>query len=210
MRKATIVILAVATTILMVGFIIFCINEIAHEKGFSDGQKEAESECVAILPSETEFTIEPRILEPIIIPLESTVLEIRTVEENKPRITDDDVYCLAAAIYQEAGANYCSDDLRRMVADVILNRVEDERFPNTICEVLEDAPNGCRQYGSYSVTGVKFPKCTDEEAEKRAYIIAEDVLCGNHSELYGNGYVWQANFVQGNDGFWKEGVYFAK
>lgn len=195
MRKATIVLIILSVVAVILAIVLFGVNlyNYAYDKGFSDGNRKIVSEYVSA--NKKTDTAEKAEVEEI---------------ESKQELNEDDVFCLAAVIYQEAGSDYLSDDLRRMVADVVLNRVADDRFPNTIRGVLEDAPNGCRQYGSYSVTGVQFPKCTDEDAEKRAYRIAEDVLCGNHTELYGNGYVWQANFVQGNDGFWKEGVYFAK
>lgn len=122
--------------------------------------------------------------------------------------SEDDVFCLAAVIYQEAGGDDFTNETRRMVADVVLNRTEMNGFPNTIREVLEDAPNGCMQYGTFSVTGVQFaPEKLDnpneQDAIMRSWWVAEDVLRGNHSELYGNGYCWQAEFVQGTDGFWR-------
>ena len=43
---------------------------------------------------------------------------------------------LACGIYNEAGGDACSDDCRRYVGDVMLNRVEDSRFPDTLEGVL--------------------------------------------------------------------------
>lgn len=108
---------------------------------------------------------------------------------------------LACVIYQEAGSDACCDDCRRRVADVVLNRVESDRFPyaNTIHEVL----TAKRQYGRFYWTGVVWPDRASNPGEKhaveRAYRIAEEVLSGQHSELYGQGYVWQAEFKQGKD-----------
>lgn len=44
------------------------------------------------------------------------------------------VVCLAAAIYYEAGNQSVAGQMA--VAEVILNRVDDERFPDTICGVI--------------------------------------------------------------------------
>lgn len=44
-------------------------------------------------------------------------------------------YCLAQNIYYEARGSNRAD--RIAVADVVLNRVEDTRYPNTICEVVK-------------------------------------------------------------------------
>lgn len=120
-----------------------------------------------------------------------------------------EVEMLACAIYNEAGGDACSDLCRYYVGDVILNRVADPRFPDTIEGVLT-APG---QYGRFSKTGIVWPKRASNPGEahavQRAYDTAYDLLSGNHSELYGAGYVWQAEFSQGS-GFWLDGLYFGK
>lgn len=121
-----------------------------------------------------------------------------------------DLELLACVIYQETGGNECCDDCRRRVADVVLNRVADSRFPNTIKGVLT-AKN---QYGKYYYTGVVWPSraknANEKDAVARAYRIAEEVLNGQHSALYGNGYVWQASFKQGTSQIYCCGTYFGK
>lgn len=150
--------------------------------------------------------------EPVENDISNEITEvIYELEENScPIYTEDDVYCLAAVIYQEAGSDICSDDTRYKVADVVLNRVLDDRFPNTIRDVLEER----MQYGMFWSTGVCFPERSNYECEasavQRAYDIAYDVLGGNHSDIYGNGYVFQAEFGQGTDGFWQDGIYFGR
>jgi spore germination cell wall hydrolase CwlJ-like protein len=46
-------------------------------------------------------------------------------------------YCIALNIYYESRADNISG--KYAVADVVLNRVNDPRFPNTVCEVVEQA-----------------------------------------------------------------------
>lgn len=172
-----------------------------------------------------ETTVEPIIpdnLEPIPDVTEVTATE-ETIPETIPEVTEapvsnetvstvnpDDLELLACVIYQEAGADYVCDDCRRRVADVVLNRVNSPDFPNTIREVLTARD----QYGSYHWTGVVWPKRSGSEYEKhaveRAYRVAEEVLSGQHSALYGNGYVWQAGFKQGTEGFWCCNTYFGR
>lgn len=124
--------------------------------------------------------------------------------------TSSDLELLACVIYQEAGGNGSCDDCRRRVADVVLNRVADPRFPNTIRGVLS-AKN---QYGSFYYTGIKWPDRAknyyEKDAVARAYRIAEEVLNGQHSDLYGKGYVWQAAFKQGTSQIYHCGEYFGK
>lgn len=122
----------------------------------------------------------------------------------------EDLEMLACVIYQEAGGDECSDECRIDVGDVVLTRVLDPRFPNTLEGVLT-APG---QYGRFSTTGIVWPERAKNPGEKhaveRAYEIARQLLSGNHGDLWGQGYVWQAEFVQGTEGFWLDGVYFGR
>jgi N-acetylmuramoyl-L-alanine amidase len=45
-------------------------------------------------------------------------------------------YCLALNIYHEARGSNFADQVA--VADVVLNRVDDSRYPNTVCNVVYD------------------------------------------------------------------------
>lgn len=49
-------------------------------------------------------------------------------------------WCLAQNIYYEARGSNRAD--RIAVADVVLNRVRDSRYPNTVCEVVQQGPVG--------------------------------------------------------------------
>lgn len=130
-------------------------------------------------------------------PVEEIGVAAEEPVEEEIEVDPEDLEMLACVIYQEAGADYCCDDCRRRVADVVLNRVEDDRFPDNIQDVLTQK----RQYGRYYWTGVVWPERAKNDCEKhaveRAYRIAEEVLKGEHSELYGEGYIWQAEFKQG-------------
>jgi len=121
-----------------------------------------------------------------------------------------EVELLACAIYQEAGGDACSDECRIAVGDVILTRVEDTRFPDTLEEVLTQAG----QYGRFSKTGVIWPSRATNPGEahavERAYRIAKQLLSGEHGELWGKGYIWQAEFSQGTDVIVIDGVYFGR
>ena len=54
-------------------------------------------------------------------------------EERQPEL-----YCMAMNIYFEARAEPLAGQYA--VADVVLNRVQDTRYPDTICEVIKDGP----------------------------------------------------------------------
>ena len=59
----------------------------------------------------------------------SATMNILFDAENEPQ-----AWCLAQNIYYEARGSNLAD--QAAVADVVLNRVKDSRYPNTICEVV--------------------------------------------------------------------------
>ncbi len=175
----------------------------------------------AIKPLEHDTRLETiDSIEPIDI-LEYNTIEVKEVEETANvevtesetdmiNVDPDEKNLLACVIYQEVGSDLQCDDCRRRVADVVLNRVESDLFPNTIYEVLTQQ----YQYGLYYYTGVIWPERASDpneaEAVERAYRIAEEVLSGKHSELYGKDYVWQAEFTQGINNINCCGIYFGQ
>ena len=129
--------------------------------------------------------------------------------ESVKSYTDEELELLALVIYQEAGSDACSDDTRLKVGEVVMNRVADPRFPDTIRDVvLQHA-----QYGRLCWTGPEWPEraSKDEEAHAvaRAYICAERVLQGYRALPADT--VFQAEFEQG-DGIvaHQDGLYFCK
>lgn len=117
---------------------------------------------------------------------------------------------LAIVIYQEAGGDDVCDMCRYRVADVVLNRVADPRYPDTIEDVLMDNKYGL-QWGLLSVTGIVWPDKASEPGEaaavQRAWDIAADVLEGHHSDLNGN-YIWCSEYKQGSEVIYCDGIYF--
>jgi len=130
--------------------------------------------------------------------------------EREPEIDAEQEEMLACAIYSEAGGDACSDLCRFYVGDVILNRVNDPRFPDTLEEVLTAE----LQYGRFHWTGIVWPERAqnpgETQAVERAYRIARALLAGEHSELYGAGYIYQAGFEQGTDVIYLDGLYFGR
>lgn len=143
--------------------------------------------------------------KPVIEPIST---EIKEVSVDLTPVVDN-LELLACAIYNEAGGDACSDLTRKRVADVILNRVEDSRFPDTIYQVLT-APGQYANFHNDVVWPERANNPNEAHAVERAYRIAEEVLSGNHSDLYGQGYIWQANFKQGTDIIYADGTYFGR
>ena len=145
------------------------------------------------------------------VPVEKTVyveapareVEVSEVFYAEPvtyeRGTDGDLDLLALVIYQEAGGDAQSDETRQMVGEVALNRVADDRYPNTLHGVLTQRG----QYGRLHWTGIQWPERAEnpgeQEAVQRAYRIAEDLLVGGCERLLPEDVIFQAEFVQGSE-----------
>lgn len=96
---------------------------------------------------------------------------------------DDDLWYLSRVIQAEAG--YCSEEMQEDIGSVVLNRLNDDRFPDTIPEVIE-------QPGQYSTASYLSYQNPTESALK----VAKDLL-KNGSKLPGD-VIYQANFPQGS------------
>ena len=96
---------------------------------------------------------------------------------------DTDLWYLSRIIQQEAG--YCSQEMMEGVGSVVLNRVADDRFPDTIEGVIT-------QPGQYSTLAM----LDSQEPTQEAINVAVDLL-ENGSKLPAD-IVWQANFSQGS------------
>ena len=94
--------------------------------------------------------------------------------------TNPEMWCMAQNIYYEARGSNRAD--RIAVADVVLNRVKDTRYPNTICEVVKQGKkladgsmkrNAC-QFSWYCDGKSDWPK--DEDAWVDAQLIAYNIM----------------------------------
>lgn len=137
--------------------------------------------------------------------------ENETVEEEPQDPDPEDLEYLAIVIFCEAGADAQCDETRYMVGDVVLNRVADSRYPDTIHDVLAQKA----QYGRFYWTGIVWPERAsysgNAHAVERAREIAYNLLTDQrHSELYGEGYIYQDNRVQGRDNVWSDGICFGR
>lgn len=160
---------------------------------------------VAVEPKPEKLESNLKVLESS----EPVATESAVWEAPLPTYTAKELETLALVIYQEAGGDNCSDETRLMVGTVVLNRVADARYPDTIAEVATEY----RQYGRLYWTGLEWPERADKAQEahavKRAYDCAERLL---------NGYralpadvIYQAEFTQGTEVVaQQDGFYFCR
>ncbi len=128
-------------------------------------------------------------------------------KETAKAYTEAELEAMALVIYQEAGGDACSDETRLMVGQVVMNRVADSRFPNTIEEVLLQKA----QYGRLHWTGLVWPERAENEPEavERAYKCAEMVL--NGEKLLPDDVIWQSEHIQGKEiVVHSDGFYFCR
>lgn len=156
----------------------------------------------------------PKARAAVVLPEPEPVVCEEPVAPEEPEIPEPDmvqVEQLAIAIYREAGGDAVCDNCRYRVGDVVLNRVADPRFPDTIEAVLTQR----KQYGTMHWDGVTWPVRAHNQGEQHAVVRARetayDLLSGNHSDLAGEGYIFQSEFPKlGHSATTCCGIYYAK
>ena len=123
-------------------------------------------------------------------------------ELSAPETEDAQWKCLVEALYFEARGEEIMGQFA--VAEVILNRVDSSKFPNTICGVVDQGSgrrNACQF--SYNCDGVheNMPKNANYE---RASRIAETMINGGVRQLVGGATYYHSTSVQP---FWSSGFY---
>ena len=118
--------------------------------------------------------------------------------------SDEDIRILTTTVFHEAG--HTTEQLRQYVAQVVLNRAEDSRFPDTVKGVITQPGQYSTKYAT--VEAVNAIQATDSKNGTYYYGICEDSVKAammGQVEMPSN-VLYQANFSQGK-GVWKS-VYF--
>lgn len=118
--------------------------------------------------------------------------------------SDEDIRILTTTVFHEAG--HTTEQLRQYVAQVVLNRVEDSRFPDTVKGVITQPGQYSTKYAT--VEAANAIQATDSKNGTYYYGICEDSVKAammGQVEMPSN-VLYQANFSQGK-GVWKS-VYF--
>lgn len=168
---------------LMLPLITVCLIAVIKIGEMAAGAKidavDTTSEYVAVEVVETETETEST--SPIVIISESEYVE--SIEET-PSYSEDELYVLAHLICGEAQGY--SDELQQAVGSVVLNRVNDSAYPDTIEGVVfQKGQYACTWDGNY-----------DREPTERNWANAKYLL-ENGSQLPPE-VVYQAQFKQGS------------
>lgn len=111
---------------------------------------------------------------------------------------------LAIGIYVITGGCNTSDYSLIMAGNVIQNRVEGHRYPDTLEEVLTQPA----QFGALEQTGAKWPTGATAEAKEKALTAAERVL--NGERVLQRDVVYVSNTRQGETVAMLDGLYFCR
>lgn len=189
---------------------------------FETEQKEpiyvTQAESLEIIPLKAEAAPEPTISDPTEETTPATEAATIATEpptepeteptEIEPTYTAEELEMLALVIYQESGADWCSDDTRLMVGTVVMNRITDPRFPDTMYEVVTEE----LAYGRLHWTGIVWPSRARRPAEahavERAYAIAERILQGERT--LPEDVIFQSEHVMGEIVAYSDGLYFCR
>lgn len=127
---------------LMLGLVIFSLDT-KVDKNTADYMKALQEEKVRIAMAEMEAAVEPVQVEPVQQMVEEPVMEqtetlteeqTKQQLENEFSLTENEIYFLEMCVEAEAGNQ--SLEGRQLVTDVILNRVRDNEYPDTVREVI--------------------------------------------------------------------------
>ncbi len=186
---------------LLLSLIFVLSGTIMFRNQVSELQREPEETTVCVHPSHD--VREP--VENIVETVEESLVHSDPAPDKT--YTDEELEILALIVYQEAGEDRVSDDTRRLVAQVFLNRVNDSRFPDSFYEVATAE----RQYGRLYWTGIVWPDRASSQVEahavERAYKIAQEVL-ESDDPICPEDVIFQAEFVQGDIYAEQDGMYF--
>lgn len=123
-------------------------------------------------------------IESEIKPLESNK-ESQTIIESSKAYTDEDLYVLSHVIFGEAGGYSWEHQIG--VGSVVLNRVKNDRYPNTIKEVVfQNGQYACTWDGNYN-----------REPDQQAIDVATYLL--ENGSQYPEYVIFQAQFKQGDN-----------
>ena len=144
------------------------------------------------------------------VPVETEVVASVPVAEEVELITIDQTEALAmgidAVISSEVKGEWVSDTTLLMVGNVIMNRTNDSRYPDTVDQVLTQP----YQFSCFSTAGLKWvgKAANDMAFRDRCIAAAEAVM--NGERLLNYGVVYVSSSQQGTVEAQLDGLYFCK
>ena len=148
--------------------------------------------------------------QPVEKPVQTEVVASVPVEEEVELVAIDQTEALAmgidAVISSECKSEWVSDTTMIMVGNVILNRTNDSRYPDTVDQVLMQP----YQFSCFSTAGLKWvgKAADDASIRERCMNAAEAVM--NGERLLNYGVVYVSSGKQGTVEAQLDGLYFCR
>ena len=140
-----------------------------------------------ILAGVLSFTSTSTIQEPVIQPIPEEEVELEYVLTNNDQ---QQIRCLAENIYHEARGE---PELGQVaVTNVVLNRVEDSRFPSNACSVIKQRNRRGCQF-SWVCQGKKITNCAQYNESLE---IAREVYVGEVDDVTNGAQFYHATYVR--------------
>ena len=108
-------------------------------------------------------------------------------ELSYPKISFEELHLLSKIVQSEAGSNWISNEQQRLVASVLMNRVNSPEFPSTVYDVVYQ-PN---QYTGVNSQRFANLKPTERAVQNTLYIL-------ENGSILPASVVFQSNFKQGS------------
>lgn len=148
-----------------------------------------------LLASITE-PLPEEVLLPVILGSTGPTDEVKVLTKKvEPVVDPEELDLLARLIQEEAGSDWCTDELQRAVGSVVLNRMNDSRYPDTMHDVIYQKG----QYSTAKRLATSIP--TDRAVENAKYLL-------ENGSTMPESIVFQANFPQKKVYTIMQGVYF--
>lgn len=136
---------------------------------------------------------EPIIIERVYIPdpiieteIETRYVQVLIDKEPETSVTDAEKKLLAGIVHAEAG----NQDMigKRLIADVVLNRVESSKFPNTVTEVIYQTGQFEDPAENYTADDLEaVEKELQERLDKRVLYFRTETYHEGSKKLYQHG-----------------------
>ena len=144
--------------------------------------------CTSATSYTTEYRMQPKLAQHTVTHRSQLNTVKKTLSDS---FTEHDVILIAKTIYGEAGSDWISYEEKACVAWVILNRVDDPRWPNTVEEVVtaENQFHGYSEYHAitYECYGVAKDVLIRWSLEKMGYCVKRE-LAPTMTAFYGDGH----------------------
>ena len=89
-------------------------------------------------------------VQAVVAPITQTEAINTSLAAKEPAYSEEDLYILSHVICGEAGSTWISNEEQLLVANVVINRVNSPRFPNTIKDVVfQPGQYACTWDGNY-------------------------------------------------------------